>query len=234
MLQAYDFIGEDISPLDSDELKGLKRRGLRALAEVDEVAIVAIPDIHIQPESTPRKLPVVPCIPDPCLPGNYIPPATPRIPPEVELPPVFSESDIYQVQATLVQLCEDLGDRIALLDPPFTAAQDDALGVGAIREWRSRFDSKYAALYYPWTRVVDPLRSLTSLTRDMPPSGHVAGQYATTDLQIGVHKAPANTALNWVQDVTVFVNDAVHGLLNPLGNQCHSLSDWPENLRVWR
>ncbi len=217
LLQAYDFIGEEVSPLDSDEQKALKRRGMRVLAEVDEVAMVAIPDIHIQPKSIPRQEPPQVCIPDPCLPNNYIPPATPRTPVEVELPPVFSENDIYRVQAELVLHCEQRRDRIALLDPPFAAARDDELGVGAIREWRSRFDSKYAALYYPWMRVVDPLRSLVSLTRDIPPSGHVAGQYATADLTVGVHKAPANTALTWAQDVTVLVNDAVHGLLNPLG-----------------
>ena len=48
-----------------------------------------------------------------------------------------------------------------------------------MRAWRSRFDSKYAALYYPWLRVVDPLRNAaSSVTRDIPPSGHVAGQCA--------------------------------------------------------
>jgi phage tail sheath protein FI len=104
-----------------------------------------------------------------------------------------------------------------VLDPPFAAARDDKLGVGAARAWRSRFDSKYAAFYYPWLRVVDPLRSATSITRDIPPSGHVAGQYAQTDFQFGVHKAPANAPLVWTQDVTVVVNDAIHGVLNQLG-----------------
>jgi phage tail sheath protein FI len=91
------------------------------------------------------------------------------------------------------------------------------LGVGAARSWRGRFDSKYAAFYYPWLRVVDPLRATVSLTRDIPPSGHVAGQYAHSDIEVGVHKAPANAALAWIQDVTVSINDAVHGVLNPSG-----------------
>jgi len=83
--------------------------------------------------------------------------------------------------------------------------------------WRSRFDSTYAALLYPWIRVVDPLRSAGSLTRDIPPSGHAAGQYANTDLTTGVHTAPANGVLAWAQDVTVPVGDALQGVLNPLG-----------------
>jgi phage tail sheath protein FI len=133
------------------------------------------------------------------------------------MPPIFSEADIYQVQSGLIQQCEKRRDRIALLDPPFKAARNDRLGVGAVRAWRSRFDSKYAAFYYPWLRVVDPLRSPTSLTRDIPPSGHVAGQYAQNDFQFGVHKAPANAPLVWTQDVTIPVNDEVQGVLNPLG-----------------
>jgi len=144
-------------------------------------------------------------------------PAIPRAPSVGDLPPVFSEAEIYQAQTALIAQCEKLRDRIALLDPPFAAARDDKLGVGSARAWRSRFDSKYAAFYYPWLRVVDPAHSPASLTRDIPPSGHVAGQYAQSDFQFGVHKAPANSPLVWAQDVTVAVNDAMHGLLNPLG-----------------
>ena len=216
LLSVYDFIGEEVSPLDSDKLKQQKQRGLRALEEIDEVAIVAVPDIHIQPLAIPSKSPLLPCVPDPCLPGP-LPLAIPRSPSVGDLPPVFSEQEIFQVQSALVQQCEKRRDRIALLDPPSATARDDALGVGAARAWRSRFDSKYAAFYYPWLRVVDPLRSSATLTRDIPPSGHVAGQYAQTDFQVGVHKAPANAPLVWTQDVTVVVGDAVHGILNPAG-----------------
>jgi len=217
LLGVHDFIGEDISPLDSDEVRYQKQRGLRALEEINEVAIVAVPDIHIQPLATPSKSPLPPCVPDPCLPSDPPLPAAPREPAVGDLPPVFSEQDIFQVQSALVRQCEKRRDRIALLDPPFAMVRDDALGVGAVRAWRSRFDSKYAAFYYPWLRVVDPLRPGAALTRDIPPSGHVAGQYAQSDFQVGVHKAPANAPLVWTQDVTVMVGDAVHGILNPAG-----------------
>jgi len=217
VLSAYDFIGEQVDPLDSDLVKRRKQRGLRTLEEISEVSILAIPDINIQPRDTPRISPPPPCVPDPCLPPGPPSPAPPREPSVGDLPPRFSEADIYQVQAALVQQCEQLRDRIALLDPPFAAARNDQLGTAAVRAWRNRFDSKYAAFYYPWLRVVDPLRSPISLTRDVPPSGHVAGQYAQTDLQFGVHRAPANAPLVWTQDVTVVVNDEVQGVLNPLG-----------------
>ena len=217
LLQAYDFVGEAADPMDSDTAKSQKRRGIRALEVVDEVAMVAVPDIHIHPVLPVPSAPPPPCIPDPCLPMGDAPPAAPASPPTPELPPIFAESDIYQVQAALVQQCEDLRDRIGLLDPPLEASRDDALGGGAISAWRSRFDSTYAALFYPWIRVVDPLRTVASTTRDIPPSGHAAGQYANTDLTVGVHRAPANSPLVWAQDVTVFVGEAAHGVLNPLG-----------------
>jgi phage tail sheath protein FI len=215
ILRTFDFVGEEVDSLDSDEIKRQRTRGLRALAEISEVSVLAVPDINIQPQPTPQHLPPPRCIPDPCLPP---PPPIPviRAPSIGDLPPKFSDAQIFQVQSAMIQQCEDLRDRIALLDPPFSAAQNDKLGVGAVRAWRSRFDSKYAAFYYPWLRVVDPLL-LTSITRDIPPSGHVAGQYAQTDFRFGVHKAPANLPLVWVQDVTIDVDDPVQGILNPLG-----------------
>jgi phage tail sheath protein FI len=190
---------------------------LRAFEAIDEVTILAVPDIQIRPVAAPPIEPLPPCVSDPCLPGGPPPVALPPPPPDVELPPVFSDAGIYRVQSAMVEQCERLGDRVALIDPPFDVANDDRLGIGAVQNWRSQFDSRYAAFYFPWMRVVDPLRLAGGVTRDIPPCGHVAGQYANTDITIGVHKAPANAALSWVQDVTVAVNTAQHGVLNPRG-----------------
>lgn len=217
LLGTYDFMGEPADPRESDLVKRFKTRGLRTFEGIDEVAILAAPDIQIQPVAIAPTQPLPPCIPDPCLPGAPPPVAAAPPPPDIELPPVFSEADIYRVQAAMVEQCERLGDRVALIDPPFDAASDDRMGIGTAQNWRSQFDSKYAAFYFPWMRVVDPLRADGGLTRDIPPCGHVAGQYANTDFTIGVHKAPANDALAWVQDVTVAVNTAQHGVLNPRG-----------------
>jgi phage tail sheath protein FI len=221
LLSVEDFVGEDVDPLDDDAVRARKQRGLRALDAVDEVSMLAVPDIQIRPIELPRRSPLPPCVPDPCLPAPP-PVAIPRPQASIpDLPPVFSDDQIYRVQATMIARCEDLRDRVALLDPPYSAARDDAAGVGAIRAWRDRFDSKYAVLYYPWIRVVDPLALAAGtgagLTRDIPPCGHVAGQYAATDLNVGVFKAPANTALTWAQDLTVAVNDTLHGVLNSVG-----------------
>lgn len=217
LLTAYDFVGEPVDPLDSDLMKKSKTRGLRVLEAVDEVSILAVPDINIQPVAIPPVEPLPPCKPDICLP-SAVEPLAPTPPPlDIEMPPTFSDADIYRVQAVMIEQCEQIRSRVALIDPPVSAVRDERLGISAVQSWRSQFDSKYAAFYFPWLQVVDPLRPFGALTRDIPPSGHVAGQYASTDINIGVHKAPANAPLAWVQDVTISVNNAQHGVLNPLG-----------------
>ncbi|MBN1439677.1 MAG: phage tail sheath subtilisin-like domain-containing protein [Anaerolineales bacterium] len=217
LLSIRDFIGDDFLPGETDEEHLRRKRGLRALEEVDEVAILALPDIHIRAESEPETAPPPACLPDPCLPTPPPRPGIARSAAGKELPPAFGDEGIFQVQSAMVLQCERLRNRIAVLDPPYAASRPDALGVAAVQNWRRRFDSKYAALYYPWLKVVDPLRGSGAPTRDIPPSGHVAGQYAGTDYAVGVHKAPANAPLRWVQALTAETDDAVQGLLNPLG-----------------
>jgi uncharacterized protein len=213
-LSTEDFIGQPDDPFASDVDRVRARRGFRALEAVSEIAIVAVPDINIQPLAAPLKDPLPPCMPDPCLPPPPPGPATPRQRELGDLPPVFTEQQIFAVQTALVEHCERQADRIALIDPPYTIASDNRLGIGAVRAWRQKFDSKYAAFYFPWLTVEDPLRLVNSPTRNVPPSGHVAGFYAFTDTRVGCHKAPANGALGWVQDVTVAIADAAHGVLN--------------------
>jgi Bacteriophage tail sheath protein len=73
-----------------------------------------------------------------------------------------------------------------------------------------------AALYYPWLVVDDPL-GLRGVVRSVPPSGHVAGMFARVDRTRGVHKPPANEALEGVYDTTIALDDATHGMLNDAG-----------------
>ena len=216
-LGTFDFMGAPVSLQATDAQKELNCRGLRVFEEVDEIAAIAIPDIHIQPAPPLVFDPPPACIPDPCLPGPPEPPAPALPPPIVELPPIFTEQQIFQVQSAMVDQCEALRDRIAVLDPPASAALDQRLGTAAAVEWRTRFDSKYAALYYPWIRVVDPLRTSGGMTRTVPPSGFVTGQFAKTDFVVGVHKAPANSPLVWGQDLSAVVDPGRHGILNDRG-----------------
>jgi phage tail sheath protein FI len=214
-LTARDFIGDAPDPFDDIATRTSKRRGIRALEPVSEVAVVAVPDIHIHAAYPPLKRPPPVCVPDPCLPPPPSAPATPRVASIGDLPPRFTEQQIFQVQQALIDHCEMAQDRFALLSPPLETVDDARLGIGPLREWRRRFDSAFGALYGPWLLVPDPLQLDASGLRAIPPCGHVAGFIAQTDLRIGVHRAPANGALTWVQNVTLPVDDELHGVLNP-------------------
>jgi phage tail sheath protein FI len=207
-LTPLDFTGDDLS---------LERWGLRRLEEVDEVGIVGIPDILIIPTPPVRKNPLPPPETDPCLPGSAPEQAAPPPPPLVERPPAFSLDDLALVQERLVSHCETSQDRLALLDPPPLEEQDIASTLDQVQSWRQRFDSSYAALYFPWLQVLDPLESSLQQIREIPPCGHVAGIFARTDRTTGVHKAPANEELEWVQGTVIAVTPSQQGILNPEG-----------------
>jgi hypothetical protein len=211
-LAVKDFLG-DADPLAMD------KRGLAALGCVDAVGIVCIPDIHIQRVIVVEPPPAEPPR-DPCL--HTLPEAPPGNSDIFEQPRTFSGSEVFEVQRAMIEHCELQKDRVAILDAPVRPRSGESFTLAEVQEWRSRFDSErgFGAFYYPWIKVVDPLRIGGKSTRAIPPCGHVAGLYARSDFDIGVHKAPANGELFWAEDVTVEVNDAEQGVLNPEGINC--------------
>jgi hypothetical protein len=119
----------------------------------------------------------------------------------------------FAVQDAVRLHCEQMADRFAILDslpglPPF--------GTPSVETQRAGLDSVrgYAALYYPWVRVRPASPGPPIL---VPPSGHVAGTIARTDITRGVHKAPANEALNGTLGVETMVSDIEQGQLNLKG-----------------
>ncbi len=141
------------------------------------------------------------------------------------IPPYLFNGESYDVDVTLVgeaaAYCE-LRRAMLLVDPPsswtdkdtaksqFTDANDDHVGTR----------SRNAALFFPRLLQPDPLRD--NQVRDFVPSGAVAGIFARTDTQRGVWKAPAglDASLVGVPQLSVFLNDAENGELNPLGINC--------------
>jgi phage tail sheath protein FI len=126
----------------------------------------------------------------------------------------------------MIEHCELMGDRIAILDPP------PGLSPQQVAEWRQEktgYDSKYAALYYPWFSVLDPL---TGNNRAVPPSGHMAGVWARNDDSRGVHKAPANEVIRGAIRPETQLTKGEHDLLNPMGVNC--IRAFPgRGIRVW-
>jgi len=135
------------------------------------------------------------------------------------VPGMWSET----IQSALINHCEQLVYRFAILDPP------DGLTIDQIIAFRAPLDTKFAALYYPWVEVLDPL-----LVRNvnLAPSGHMAGIYAQTDNDRGVWKAPANVEISMITQIAQDVNKREQELLNPIG--INALRFFPERgNRVW-
>ena len=138
----------------------------------------------------------------------------PAVPPDI--PPGLRDDDVFFAQAEMVAQCERLRDRFCIIEAPYR--QESDVDIGPVRGWRSRFDSSFVALYHPWIVVRDPLHPSAVSGRAIPPCGHVAGVYAATDLASnGAHRPPANHELRFVEDLVDDVDDARHGVLNPIG-----------------
>jgi phage tail sheath protein FI len=138
----------------------------------------------------------------------------------------LSDQGLRAVQTDILNHCENMQDRVAILDaPPGLNPQD-------MGDWRlnvSGYDSKYGALYYPWVEVANPLGDKTIL---VPPCGHVAGIWARNDSERGVHKAPANEVVRGALGLGYEITHGEQGRLNQNGVNC--IRSFPgRGIRVW-
>jgi len=109
---------------------------------------------------------------------------------------------------SLISHCELLKDRFVIIDAEMSSANISNL------DPRSENETKYGAFYYPWIKIIDPETGLKILT---PPGGHIAGIYARSDTERGVHKAPANEKVRGTIDLEFKINKAEQDILNPKG-----------------
>ena len=202
-------VGRD-TPIDGD---GRRILGLRRLEAIDEVAMIAAP----------------------------------------------GRTDVPTYES-LISQAERLMDRVAILDPPEGVDSIDQLtqvGLAESPDVKRRKpkegepadtgkptdtgpraetvgvrprSSKYAILYYPWIYGRDPLNPKELIL--MPPSGHMAGIYARTDANRGVHNAPANTNVKGAVNLAYRVTKAEQEILNPKGVNC--IRFFPDRgIQVW-
>jgi hypothetical protein len=135
-------------------------------------------------------------------------------------------AQMRDLQGKMIAHCENAGDRMAVLDAPPDLLPQDVL------EWRMNtagYDSKMAALYYPWIEVMNPLTRRPIM---VPPSGHVAGVWCRVDGNRGVHKAPANEVILGANGLGFQVTQAEQGGLNQVGINC--IRAFPgRGIRIW-
>jgi phage tail sheath protein FI len=179
--------GEKSDPDDAH----IAATGLAALGEIDDIAIVAMPDIV-----------------------------------------AFDDVDEQKTAVdSLIGHCEDLRYRIAIVDPPSPTSS-----ISSVRDFRSVFDTTYAALYYPWVEVLDPTAKndpgAPPAVVGLPPSGFAAGIYARSDITRGVHKAPANEVILGINRFLYNVTGERQAVINPEG--INALRFFPGRAnRVW-
>jgi phage tail sheath protein FI len=128
------------------------------------------------------------------------------------------------LQGQMVDHCATAGDRMAILDSP------PGMDPQGVLDWREQQGaSKYAALYYPWIEVIDPIDNQQIM---VPPCGHVAGVWARTDATRGVHKAPANEVVMGANGLSFQVMGAEQEEMNRQGINC--IRSFPgRGIRVW-
>jgi phage tail sheath protein FI len=181
-----DLAGAEASP----DIASVKATGLEALGEIDDIAIVALPDGGTYDDATLCE----------------------------------------QAADRLIAHTERERYRIAVVDAPRGSSMTE------IRQFRGKFDSKYAALYHPWIEILDPTQRAVQGAPPrrllLPPSGFVTGIYARSDIERGVHKAPANEVVRGLTRFEATVNKPRQDVLNPEGINALRFFEGRGN-RVW-
>lgn len=135
----------------------------------------------------------------------------------------YYRANAATILSLLISHCERMRYRIAVLDA------GDGQSIADVKNLRSRYDSKYAALYYPWVKILDPV---TQNEIALPPSGFITGIYARNDIQRAVYKAPANEVINLALGFEQTLNKAQQEVLNPEGVNCLRFFEG-RGFRVW-
>ena len=128
------------------------------------------------------------------------------------------------VQAGLIGFCEGRKSCFAILDVPLEMKKTND-----VANFRDMYDSTYAAMYHPWLQMYDAGAKRSDF---FPPSGAIAGIYARSDNEQGVHKAPANEVVRGCTGLSCSYNNGEQDILNPIG--VNLIRAFPgRGIRVW-
>lgn len=133
-----------------------------------------------------------------------------------------SEATVTPLQRAILDHCQRLGERFAILDALPT------IDPTVVEKQRLQLVSTHGALYYPWLWTP----GATGELHFVPPCGYVAGAYARSDQQIGVHKAPANEEVLGVLDLRTNLSQQTVGQL--YSHEINCLQAFPgRGIRIW-
>jgi phage tail sheath protein FI len=200
---------------------------MATLAPVREPTMVAIPDACAGGDVAPARPPVVTpppeCTDPQYLVDPYVPPlpvaAVAALPPAPqEAGPGFTADQTALVMQALVDFCDTgiVPDSDLPPHPSFRFALVDVPGSADPLDFRHRFDASRAAIHWPWAGVYDPIGPAGGV-RFVPPSGHVAGAFAATDLALGAHHSAANGELTWIVGLAAQIDGNAQPVYNDAG-----------------
>jgi phage tail sheath protein FI len=136
-----------------------------------------------------------------------------------------------KVQKAMITHCQTMKDRFCILDSQKDVDFDN------VKKQKEKVVSEkgFGALYYPWIKVAietEDKGKIVSVQDFVPASGYIAGIYARSDTERGVHKAPANEIIRGALDVKVPITKGDQEKLNPEGINC--IRSFPgRGIRVW-
>jgi len=103
-----------------------------------------------------------------------------------------------------------------------------------VAQWLSIFNrrSQFGALYYPWIKVANPRNGGKPIL--VPPCGHMMGVWCRVDQSRGVFKAPANETPRGVIGLAYETNMREQELLNPVGINCiRNFASYNRGYKIW-
>ena len=197
----------------SNELQGSRDKGagIEGLFEIDEVSMVACPDLMLAFQRNWLTLEQVHLLMERMLSlcENAFPGPAYRMA-VLDAPPVKVGKN------------EDQAVR-----PEEYKPQD-------VEKWLKTFNrrSMFGALYYPWVKVANPADGGRPLF--VPPCGHMMGLWCRTDQSRGIFKAPANDTPRGVTGLAYDTNTREQELLNPKGINCiRNFDTFDRGYKVW-
>ena len=187
-----------------------ERQGIQGMFEIDEVAMLAFPDLMKAYQSALLDLDQVHGVMEMMISlcENSFPGPPYRMA-VIDPPPVKPSKS---------------------LDPVIPEQQKPQY----VAQWLSAFNrrSMFGSLYYPWIKVANPRNGGRPIY--VPPCGHMMGIWCRTDQNRGVFKAPANETPRGVLGLAYDTNMREQELLNPLGINCiRNFANYNRGYLVW-
>ncbi len=148
------------------------------------------------------------------------------------IPGITNDDDIDTIQKAMITHCETMGDRFCIFD----SNKGENFSEIQTRKGNLISDKGIGALYYPWIKTAVEKKNTEGkvVLENMfiPPSGAMAGIYARSDTERGVHKAPANEVVRGVLELERTITKAEQDILNPKNINCIRAFQG-RGIRVW-